>query len=185
MRRLSRRERLLLIVGGITLVSLLVTSYVILPFYEAQSRQVGELELKNKLVQRSFQKIQQQNNFEVQLAEVEQRLEKYRQKLLDHQDPKVARIQLEEVVRDLAAQHDIKVTRSNPLPEKKVGDHYVKIALQINLEADMGELTNFLYAISTYAKFLLVEEFSLSTYKVRNKIRVRPRLNISSYIRLS
>ena len=54
----------------------------------------------------------------------------------------------------------------------------------MNLEARIPELTNFLYAISMSRKFLLVEDFYLATFRVRNRIRVRPRINVSAFIRL-
>ena len=96
-----------------------------------------------------------------------------------------ATLQIEETVRALASQNQIRVTRSNPLPEKRIGERYARIGVQLNLEGEYDSLINFIHAVSSYEKLLLVEEFQLTSFRVRDQTRLQPRLRIAGFIRLS
>ena len=184
-RKLSTRDRraltLLAGVGGV----ILTIFGLVLPFYDAQAQIQKEVESQEKLLGRYVRVIQARDVYGTQLANLETALQEHDQMLLDAEDTSVATIQLEEMVRNVAAQNNIEVTRSNPLRERNVGEVYAKITLQINLRSDITQLTNFLYALSTHEKFLLVEDFSLSSFRSKTQVRTQPRMNISGFIRLS
>ena len=185
LKKLPRRDRRALGIGAALLVVVVLGLYVILPFYEARGRLSQQVESQEKLLIRSSNVIRKTPEYLVRLQELDRQLDGYRQQLLEAADASIATSQLEELVRRLAAQNSVRVVRSNPLPERKTGERYSKITLQMNLEARIPELTNFLYAISTSRKFLLLEDFYLATFRVRNRIRVQPRINVSAFIRLS
>ena len=185
LRRLSKRDKkALLILGGVAGVIAFVFGLVT-PFYDAQEQVEGQLEGKQRFLERYVQVIQGREGYQSQLDQLDRMLEQYRQMLLDAQESSVATIQLEEVVRALAAEHEVQVTRSTPLQERKIGEQYAKITLQINLQTNMTQLTHFLYALSTHRRFLLVEDFYLNSFRARKQVRVQPRMNISGFIRLS
>ena len=185
MRKLSTRDRraltLLASIGGV----ILAIFGLVLPFYDAQAQIQKEVESKEKLLGRYVRVIQARDIYGTQLANLERALQEHDQVLLDADDTSVATIQLEDMVRNVAALNNIEVTRSNPLRERNMGEEYAKITLQINLRSDIAQLTNFLYALSTHDKFLLVEDFSLSSFRSKTQVRTQPRMNISGFIRLS
>ena len=184
-KKLSKRDkRALMILGGAGIVMLLVFG-VALPFYDAIDQMEGELEEKEELLERYIQALQEEDMYGTELGNIDQVLAGYRQRLLDAQETGLAAIQLEEIVRGLAAENDIRVTRSNPLQERETGDDYVKVTLQINLQSDMLQLANFLYALSAHPKFFLVENFFLNSFRSRDQVRIQPRMNVSGFIRLS
>ena len=185
MRQLSKRDkRALTILGGVGVVILLVLG-VVLPFYSAKSEVASQLEEKEKLLRRYIQVLQEEGTYRLELSQLDRVLNGYRQRLLDAQDINIATVQLEEVVRTLAAVNGIQVARSNPLQERQMGENYVKITLQINLRSNMSQLTGFLYALSAHPKFLLVENFFLNSLRSRDQVRIQPRMNVSAFIRLS
>jgi len=185
MRQLSKRDkRALTLLGAVGLVILLAFA-IVLPFYNAKRGVASELEDKEQLLSRYVQVLQEDGNYRTELSQLDRVLNGYRQRLLDAQDISLATIQLEEVVRTLAAENGIQVTRSNPLQEREVGENYVKITLQINLRSNMQQLTGFLYALSAHSKFLLVENFFLNSLRSQNQVRIQPRMNVSGFIRLS
>jgi hypothetical protein len=185
MRELSKRDKRALTILGALGVVLLLAFAVVLPFYSAKSGVAKELEEKEQLLGRYVQVLQEEGNYQFELSQLDRVLSGYRQRLLDSQDISMATVQLEEVVRTLAAANGIQVTRSNPLQEREVGDNYVKITLQINLRSNMSQLTGFLYALSAHSKFLLVENFFLNSLRSQNQVRIQPRMNVSAFIRLS
>ena len=149
MKKLSKRDqRALIVLGGVGVVIFAVMG-VILPFYDATAQMAGELEEKEELLGRYIQVLQEEGMYGAKLGDLDWELAGYRRRLLDAQETGLATIQLEEIVRGLAAENDIRVTRSNPLQEREVGDDYVKVTLQINLQSDMLQLANFLYALSS------------------------------------
>ncbi|MDA2933889.1 type II secretion system protein GspM [Acidobacteria bacterium AH-259-D05] len=185
MRKLSKRDKRALVILGVGGTVVLVVFGVILPFYDAKGQMENELEKKEELLGRYIQVIQEEEVYRAWLEDLDRVLVGYRQRLLDAQETGLATIQLEEVVRSLAAENDIRVTRSNPLQEREIGDNYVKVTLQINLQSDMLQLANFLYALSAHPKFFLVENFFLNSFRSREQVRIQPRMNVSGFIRLS
>ncbi|MCH8819574.1 MAG: hypothetical protein IIB03_04550 [Acidobacteria bacterium] len=184
MKKLSKRDRSALIILGVVGAVTLLVLGVILPFYDATAQLGSELEQKEELLERSIQVLQEEEMYGAELDDLDRVLVGYRQRLLDAQETNLAAIQLEEIVRVLAAENDIRVTRSNPLQERKIGDDYVKVTLQINLQSDMLQLANFLYALSAHPKFFLVENFFLNSFRSRDEVRIQPRMNVSGFIRL-
>jgi type II secretory pathway component PulM len=185
MKQLSKRDKRALTILGAVGVVILLAFAIVLPFYSAKSGVASELEDKEQLLRRYVQVLQEEVDYRFELSQLDRMLNGYRQRLLDAQDISMATIQLEEVVRTLAAQNGIQVTRSNPLQEREVGENYVKITLQLNLRSDMSQLTGFLYALSANPKFLLVENFFLNSLRSRDEVRIQPRMNVSGFIRLS
>ena len=185
MRKLSKREKGIAVAGLIAGALILIGAYVVSPFLDARAQASAKLQREVRLLQRSVQAIQQHEVYETQLEELRRLLEQYRQNLLEAQNSSIAYIQLEETVRTLATEHGVKIMRSNPLKEKQIGERYSKITLQINAEGNMTELTDFLYGISAHPRFLLVEAFFLRSFRQRDRIQLRPRLNVSGFIRLS
>jgi len=184
MRQLSKRDkRALTILGGVGVVILLVFGGV--RFSNAKSEVASQLEEKEELLRRSIQVLQEEGTYRLELSQLDIVLNGYRERLLDEQDISSATVQLEEVVRTLAADNGIQVTRSNPLQERLMGENYVKVTLQINLRSNMSQLTGFLYALSAHPKFLLIENFFLNSLRSQNQVRIQPRMNVSGFIRLS
>jgi len=184
MRQLSKRDkRTVTLLGAVGVVILLI--FGVVDFYDRKSKVETKLQENEKLLSRNVQFLQEEENFRLELSQLDRVLSGYHQRLLDAQDISLATIQLEEVVRTLAAENGIQVTRSNPLQEREVGENYVKITLQINLRSDMSQLTGFLYALSAHSKFLLVENFFLNSLRSQNQVRIQPRMNVSGFIRLS
>ncbi|MGH9341392.1 MAG: type II secretion system protein GspM [Acidobacteriota bacterium] len=181
MKKLSNRDKKVLSIGGSGAALIILIFYVILPFYEGNAEAAAELENKQRLLQRTLETLRHEDVYRAQVQLLDEALNEYRQRLLDASQVEVGKNQLEGIVRSLANEHGLRVVRTSPLPEQKVSDRYAKVSLQVHLEGGMSELTNFLYAVSSYPKALVVEDFFLANF--RN--RTQPRVNISGYIRLS
>ncbi|MEE2821809.1 MAG: type II secretion system protein GspM [Acidobacteriota bacterium] len=179
----KRDKRALIVLGGVGIVTLLALG-VVFPFYDATARIESELEREEELLERSIQVVRDEL-YGAELDNLSRVLSGYRQRLLDAQETGLAAIQLEEVVRSLADGNGILVTRSNPLPEREIGDNYVKVTLQISLQSDMLQLANFLYALAAHPKFFLVENFFLNSLQSKEQLLIQPRMNVSGFIQLS
>lgn len=185
MAKLSKRDKRTLWFGGIAGAVLVFIVYGLMPLSEASANLDNEVREKAVLLQRSIKAVENEDIYLSQLTMLESMLDQYSSQLLDSNDGTVARVQLEEIVRGLAESNGVTISRSNPLQETKVGEKYSQVKIQINLAGDMPELTSFIYDLSTHPKFLVIDEFFMNGFRLRDEIRLQPRLNISGYIRLS
>jgi hypothetical protein len=173
-----------MILSVVVLVTLLF-SYVVLPFYDAQTRIALDVERSQRELALSLRTLQEQQEYATRLGEIDRVLTQYEGAFLDTTDASSAAVQIEETVRAYASQHGVRVTRSNPLPERKIGENYLKISLQLNLESDLAGLVSFLHSISAHSEYLIVEEFYMATLRVKDRTRIRPRMRISGFVKLS
>ncbi len=185
MKKLSKRNRRALIAIGLSLVVYGFLVWVFFPLMDRQSRIDEEIAANERALRVALRTISQESAYQGRLEEISRIVDQYQGKLLEASDAASAGVQLEGIVRNLAAESDVRVSRSNPVPDKKIGEKYAKISLQMNLESDLEALNKFLHAVSAYDKFLLVEDFNVASFRVREETRIQPRLQISAFIRLS
>ena len=185
MKRLSKRDKKAVV--SLTAIAgvVLVIFGVIFPFYDAKAVLQSNLARQEQLLGKQIQVVREEAIYTNQLDQLKQLLDQYREGLLDAGDASLATVELEEIVRGVAAEHDIQIARSNPLQERNTGESYTKITLQLNLQSDVNQLTSFLYSLSAHPKFLMVEDFSLNSFRSKTQVRIQPRLKVSGFIRLS
>lgn len=183
--KLSRRNRRALVWLGGGVLSYVTIFHFFLPFLDWQRVLDDEIQFRQQQVQRYLKALQDKSEYLNHLEGVKSAVSAYEAHFLEASDVNTATLQIEEIVRLLAGQNQIRVTRSNPLPDKRIGEVYARIGVQLNLEGDYDSLINFVHAVSSYEKFLLVEEFQLTSFRVRQETRLQPRLKISGFIRLS
>ncbi len=180
----KRNKRALLILGGFV-GGYVAVFYLFLPFLDRQHEIGGQIASTRQEVQRYLRALEQGPVYVNHLERVRGTVQAYEDHFLEAPDVNTAALQIEETVRALAGQNDIRVTRSNPLPEKRIGERYARIGVQLNLEGEYDSLISFIHAVSSHEKFLLVEEFQLTSFRVRDQTRLQPRLRIAGFIRLS
>ena len=183
MKKLSERDRRILIIGGSVALVIVLVFYVALPFYESMSEIDQEFAHKEELLKRSVAAIQNQNLYAQQLVDLDNSFTDLESQLLEGNNAPIAQSELENTVRQLAEQHGIVISRSTPLQSRSVGN-YSKVTVQINVTGGLGELSSFLHALSIHPKFFKVENFTINGFRVRNRIRLQPRMNISAYVQL-
>jgi len=183
MKKLSKRDKRALFGAAILVVLYVVVFQVIMPYYDAGTTVDGQLDQKKRMLRSAVRTIQQREVYAAQVAEIDKVLTQYEQRLLDAPDATTAATQLDEIVRALANENNVTLTKSNPLQERKVGERYTKVTVQINLDGDLNTTTAFLYALSVHPKFMLVENFSVSKFRLVNNLQ--PRMEVSGFIRLS
>ena len=185
MKKLSKRDKRILWIGGIFSAVTLFVLYVALPVYESMGEVEGTLSQKKTILDRSVKAIDNQGTYLQQVGELERELNRLRDQLLDAEETAIAQNQLETLIRGLADQTGVTIARSTPLQEKKVGERYSAVSVQINVQSGMEDLTSFLQSVSTHPKFLAVKDFQINVFRVRDRVRLQPRMTISAFFRLS
>jgi len=187
--KISKKDRKTLILGGGAIAVILIVVYFVLPAYDSMGQVASELDQKERMLSQTVKALGSRSLYQDENKILDEELGRLKSQLLDSSDPAIAQNQLENIVRSIAEQHQVVISRSTPLQEKKTGEKYSKVTVQINLQIDrqngMSDLASFMHAISTHAKFLTVEEFYVNGFKVRDEIRLQPRMNISGFIQLN
>jgi Tfp pilus assembly protein PilO len=174
-----------LFIGGGFAIAVLILVYIILPLYESAELGRQALRQDTRRLQQAILAIQNREQYAGQLTQVNRQLSQLQGQLLDADSEAMAQNQLESTVREIAESSGITISRSTPLQARKLGEQYSRVTVQINLQGGMAELTSFLQALSVHPKFLKVEDFYINGFRVRDQIRLQPRIQVSGLIRLS
>jgi hypothetical protein len=185
MKRLSKRDRLVVTVGGIIVAVFLVGVYGILPLYDSVSASAETLGQRERAFAQRVRAISDRALYAERSQALSGEVERLRAQLLDSRDVTLAQSQLENLIRGLAEQYGVSIQRSTPLQGKRQGDKYSKVTIQINVQAGMAELADFLHALSVHPKYLEVEELYINGFRVRDEVRLQPRLSISGLIEVA
>lgn len=185
MRKLTHRERRILQGGGLTAAVVLVYFFAVEPFNEARASIPVELETKTKLLQRSKQLLSQRDYYRSRSEELDRLVQQYESRFIDAENSSGATTELELAVRDLASRLGITISRSSRVQERVLDDRYAKITLRVNLRADLRQVLEFAHALSTYPKFLRVENLELRVGRTQGKRKLNPSMHVSGLIRLS
>jgi len=180
----TKNRRAFLWLGGVVIVYVSVFHFL-LPFLDSQRELEGEIRTVRQQVQRYLKALEDKPAYLNHFEEMKSMVTAYEGHFLESTDVTKATLQIEEIVRVLAVQSGIRVTRSNPLPSKNLDERFAKIGVKLNLEGDYDSLINFIHAVSSYERFLLIDDFQLTRMRVRKETRIQPRLSVSGFIRLS
>lgn len=187
MKKISRRDKKILIAGGIAAAVIIIVTYVIFPFVDSYASLNEQLVRDGKLLQESVQVIRNKQIYLDRSARVDRDMAELNRQLLDGSDEVTAQNQLETIVRSLAESSEITISRSFPIQGRTIEDKYARIIVEITVDGGLDNLANFLQAVSTHTKYLKVDEFNISSTLSRgNSVRrLAPRMQISGFIRLS
>jgi len=185
MRKLTLRERRILQGGGLTAAVVLVYFFVVEPFNEAQASVPRELETKAALLQRSKQLLSQRDYYRSRSEELERMVQQYESRFIEAGNSSEATTQVELAVRELASRLGITISRSSRVQERVLDDRFAKITLRVSLRADLRQVLEFVHALSTYPKYLNVENLELRVGRVKGKRRLNPSMHVSGLIQLS
>lgn len=187
MKKISRRERRILIGGGIAAVLIVLVTYVILPFIDSYTTLNEQLTRQGKLLTESVQVIRDKQLYEDRADQTDRDIGMLNRQLLDGSDEVTAQNQLETIVRELAEFSQLTVSRSFPIQGRITDDKYASITVEITVDGGLDNLAGFLQSVSTHTKYLRVDEFNISSTLSRgNTVRkLSPRMQISGFIRLS
>ncbi len=187
MKKISMRERRILVGGGIFTVVVLLVTYLILPFIDSYTSLNDRLARQGKLLGESVQVLRDKQRYVELSGEIDRDIARLNRQLLDGSNEVTAQNQLETIVRELAESSQITISRSFPIQGRVVEDRYASIIVEITVEGGLDSLTSFLQAVSTHTKYLKVDEFNISSTLSRGNTirRLSPRMQISGFIRLS
>jgi hypothetical protein len=182
--KISSREKRFLIIGIVIIVAVAI-------FYALMS--LPENDVSSSLKKQEDMLDQQRDILKLapiykdKIDQYQARLEKRKTLLLSGDNPTVAGAELLKVLKDFADKTQVNITsRSNLQPENKKDVMLTKVSARIETNCDIENLVQFLCAISSYEKYLKIDDMQINSFRlqVQKKYEIRPIMTISGFINM-
>ena len=155
--RLSKRERYILYITVVVIVSILFDKVVLSPITERLNKLNGEIFIQEKKLEKSLRILAQE---ELITSEYKEYTQFIRQSRSDKEE--IAELLSE--IEKIASKTPISLADIKPGKIEKVG-HYRKYTVKIETESEMDHLANFIYQLELSPRLLRVKDFYLTPKK--------------------
>ncbi len=165
-------------------VAILIYNFGIVPLVDAKKRADEEITLKQKILLKYAEVIQNRPTFEEALERTRKKDEEIEKRLLPGETPQLGGAHLQDIVKRLSDKNGIGLRSFRILEAKEVGA-YRKISLQIDFNpiSSMMSLGQFIYDLENQEKKLMISEMDLLVFNPRLPNNIQGNLVISGLMR--
>ena len=166
MTRLSRRERSLLLWGGLAVALYLMLDLLLLPFWDSLAETRANAEFQARRVGNYRRMLQRQDRTRSELDRLRRRTQSLEQGLLDSPGDALAGAEIQGLVRDVAAAQGLTIQNSALAPVEPLGPDYRKVSTRISLSGGIHQWADFVAAMGSGPKILFMEDLRISPVRV-------------------
>ncbi len=159
-RRLSRRERALVIFSGVILLIFIGKYLLVTPFIERREWVKQQLENQPQLLTKNLRYIAQKETMLAGLETAREQIKAQEPKLLTGDTPSVSASDLQETVQAMAAREGTQVITTRVLNPEPAGS-FSKIGIQLEISAQIQQFASFIRGIETAPKLLVIDEINV------------------------
>jgi Tfp pilus assembly protein PilO len=164
-----------ILAGGVVL-------YFALIFPFSLNREVTEkLEIEEQRYNNYLKLISQRPAKDAILKRLTRKKGKYNNRLLEPDKPPVVAARLQNTLKEMASEEGVDIISEKQLTIIE-RDPFIEIPIEITLKCSITKLTNLIYAIEDFKKFLDISKLSIRVVNIRKPIDVRADLRISGFI---
>ncbi len=174
------------------MVAAVLVFYVFSLLLEDSADISKKVELKKETLLKQREILTRKSIYETQLDLYKRQLQNDMSRMLPGDSPNVAISNLGKTLEDFANQSGVEITTKTPQNEKRVDDKLVRVSIQIQATCVLDQLVQFLAAIESHEKLLVVSEFRLYSVGLRagfgpnqRRNEMRPSLTVSGYINVT
>jgi len=178
--KVTGREKRVLAVGVIAVLA--VMAYYALTLVPDGEDLARTVDLKKKMLLKQRETLSREEIYKTRLEQYKKHLDQDMTRLLAGDNPNVAAAELQKILKDFADRSSVEITGRNVIAAKKPENGIQKVSVRIDTNCNPEQLVQFLAAIENYEKFLMIDEFTINSIRVRNRYELRPNLTISGYI---
>jgi ACT domain-containing protein len=159
-RRLSRRERTLVVLTGIILVMFVIKYAVVTPFMNRRAWIKTQLESQPQLLAKNLRYLGQKEAMLAGLESARAQVQSQEPKLLSGTTPSVSASDLQETVQALAAREGTQVITTRVLNPEPAGS-FSKIGIQMEIGGQIHQIVNLIKGIESSPKLLMIDEINV------------------------
>ena len=177
---ISKLDKKIWLVIGILCGGVLLYFALVYPFYLNRDV-IKKLDSEEQRYNNYLKLIGQRPEKNAILKHITRKKEKYNNRLLEPDKPPVVAARLQNILKDMASEEGVDI-----ISEKQLNiienDPFIEIPIEITLKCSITKLTNLIYAIEDFKKFLDISKLNIRVVNIRNPIDVRADLTVSGFI---
>jgi Tfp pilus assembly protein PilO len=170
--KLHPREKKFVAVALLAMVLFVLLQYVLLPRWDRRKDSRDDLLLAQRELRRRRELLAAGNSLRNQAETLQARLAEQEGRLWTAQDTNQAGAQLQAWLVQRVAEQQLELVRSDFLPPSPVGDAYVRVPVQLELNGRVTQLIQFFGSIKQGDKAVALDELQISSGGGKEK-RVR------------
>ncbi|HOB52677.1 MAG TPA: type II secretion system protein GspM [Acidobacteriota bacterium] len=190
---ISRRDRRVILIGGVVVLLVAAVWYGILPLIEyARQLENDKNQLESDLI-RKAEIIRQKDGYQQSLAGLMAAEDRFRSIMIEGTDPTQVTSELHRVVNTLAEQHGISVSRidaslkperfdTETVKQNPFMGNFLKLRVRASLKCTPDKLMAMLASIEGHPKFLAVERLEVRAWNVRPDKEINPDIVVMTLI---
>jgi len=190
---ISRRDRRVILIGGVIVALLAVAWYGVLPLVEyARQLETDKSQLEGDLI-RKAEIIRQKDQYQQSLARLMAAEDSFRSIMIEGTDPTQVTSELHRVINTLAEQHGINVSRidaslkperfdTEKVKQNPFMSNFLKLRVRASLKCTPDKLMAMLASIEGHPKFMVVERLEVRAWNVRPDKEINPDIVIMTMI---
>jgi hypothetical protein len=159
-RRLSRRERALVMLTGAILLIFIAKYALVTPFFERREWVKQQLENQPQLLTKNLRYLGQKESMLAGLEGAREQIKAQEPKLLSGDTPSMSASDLQETVQAMAAREGTQVITTRVLNPEPAGS-FSKIGIQLEIGAQIQQLASLIRGIETSPKLLMIDEINV------------------------
>lgn len=159
-RRLSKRERALVIVTALIVLVFIAKYAVITPFLERREWVKNQLDSQPQLLQKNLRYLAQKEALLSALETARAQIKMQEPKLLTGDTPSVSASDLQETVQAMATREGTQVITTRVLNPEAAGS-FSKIGIQLEIGGQIQQIANLIRGIETAPKLLVIDEVNV------------------------
>ena len=177
---ISKRDKKVLIAGGLAVALFLVITYVIAPFIESENDIQEETEQKEMLLQKYERVIGQREEIEKKLAKMKMEQSDLNKKLLKGDTPSLAAADMQKMLENISKKHDLELKSVKVQDAEEIGE-FLAIPLEIRLTTDLNSTRKFLADLEKNPKYLIIPKLKISVQNQRDPKEVIVTLVVTGF----
>ena len=165
-------------------VAVLLYTYGIVPLVEAQKKADEEIVLKQRILQKYGEVIQNRKRGEEALERSQKKIAEIENRLLPGETPQLGGAGLQDIVKRLAEKNNLNLRSFRNLEPKEVGSfRRVSVQIEFNPMSSMQSLTQLLYELEHQDRELMITEMDLLVFNPRMPNTIQGSLIISGWMK--
>ena len=161
--QINKRDRRALQVGAIAVALWLILRFAVLPVWDRWQQARTDLPLQETALIKYRQALAAAGAEKTTAETLEKRLREVESELLASATPALASAELQDWVRQTAANHAIEVRSSEFLAVRPQSNGYVQVPLGLQFQCRLDQLVNFLSAMHSGPKILAVPRLAIQS----------------------
>ena len=179
--KLNPREKKV-VIFGVSLAAVVMLVWAVIAFLPSPSGLAREVETNKSMLLRYREMIGREDAYKARGAQIQQRLDRDLTRLLPGDNASIAGAELQKVLKEIADQNGVEVSRRDIRPQQKAQNNLAKISVNMDTNCTPEQLVRMLAAIENYGKYLSVDELNISAFRQPRGYVTRQTMTITGYI---